>query len=98
MVINKIHLGSVVFARTLTASIAARQPASPASSGCPSVNHGIPHAAAGAALRNCGFFQHNWSGASGTGARGPGVSAAAIRGGSHPIERCDDVVERFHQR
>lgn len=52
MVINRIHLGSVVFARTLAASIAARQSAPPASGGCPGVKHGIPHATERSVLRN----------------------------------------------
>jgi hypothetical protein len=57
MVINRIHLGPVLFARTLAASIAARQSASPASGGCPRVNHGIPHATERAVLRNSNYFQ-----------------------------------------
>jgi hypothetical protein len=52
MVINRIHLGSLVFARTLAASIAARQSAPPASGGYPGVKHGTPHATERAVLRN----------------------------------------------
>ncbi len=44
MIINRIHLGPVVFAKTLAASIAARQSTSPASGGCLGVKHGTPHA------------------------------------------------------
>jgi hypothetical protein len=39
MVINRIHLGPVVFARVLAASIAARHSVPPASGGCPGVKH-----------------------------------------------------------
>lgn len=56
MVINKIHLGPVLFARTLAASIAARQSASAASGGCPRVNRGIPHATERAVLRDSNYF------------------------------------------
>jgi hypothetical protein len=42
MVIDRIHLGPVVFAKTLAASIAARQSEPPASSGCAGVKHGVP--------------------------------------------------------
>jgi hypothetical protein len=52
MVINRIHLGSLVFARTLAASIAARQSAPPPSGGYPGVKHGTPHATERAVQRN----------------------------------------------
>jgi hypothetical protein len=51
MYINRIHLGQVEFARTLVATVAARQAAPAASNGFPGMNHGIPRARERSVLR-----------------------------------------------